>query len=98
MNLQTSLDLVAKGKDNCYDLCYEFSRCFIRKINGEFTSEDVILAYKNSGQQQPNEYRVFGAVFRKLATLNMIEKVRWDTYKNPKGHCKPCAVWKKTDN
>ena len=81
---------------NYYTQCYNFALEFI-KTHYKFTSEDIKKAYAASGNPQPEETRVWGAV---IVNLRRYELIRFDSivkYENPIGHGKPCYKWISND-
>lgn len=77
---------------NYYSDCYNFALEFI-KTHYKFTSEDLKKAYAASGNPQPDEPRVWGAV---IANLRRDQLIKFDSivkYQNPVGHGKPCYKW-----
>ena len=96
MNKQDSIIAVQFPQTNYYTQCYNFALEFI-KTHYKFTSEDIKKAYAASGNPQPEETRVWGAV---IGNLRRYELIRFDSivkYENPIGHGKPCYKWISND-
>lgn len=93
IQLQLALDRVQDGSRNWYNDCYQFACLFLFTVD-KFSSEDLIESYRHHGNPEPSEVRVWGAVIRKLSQENKIIFQGYQKYKNPKGHCKPSAIWK----
>ena len=94
---QDYIEQVKKPAQNYYSNCLAFARVFISRISAskEFTSEDLINAYKfDKKNKTPNEPRVWGAVIKKLKDESLITHVGFVRYKGVQGHSKPSSVWK----
>lgn len=93
VQLQLSLDQVQDATRNWYQDCLFFALNYITMVQS-FTSENMIDCYEKSGNPNPSEIRVWGAVIRELKSRKLIKHNGFTTYKKPQGHCKPVNVWK----
>ena len=91
--MENYIEAVKSANQNHYLMCYSFALSFI-KGKDRFTSEDIIIAYKKSDNSQPDEARVWGAVFRELLKYDYITHIGFDTAKIKSSHQKPINVWK----
>ena len=87
-----AIDFVRDGNLSYYLRAYGFSLEFAKIQFKPFSSEDLKDAFYKLNEE-PDEPRIWGSVFRELSRNKLIIHNGWQTYKNPKGHCKPSAVW-----
>lgn len=76
------------------DSAYNFLLMYMRKPNHqEFMAEEVREAAYGIVAEPPS-LRAWGGIIRKAAIAGYIERIGFQSVKNPKAHCAPCAVWK----
>jgi hypothetical protein len=95
MELKEALLKVEKAESNHFEDFLNFAKQYLSENNNEFTSEDIIDKYNQSGKPIPKEPRVWGAVIRTLSRGNLIEFVGYAKYQKASGHSKPTAIWRK---
>lgn len=94
--LQQSLEDVKYGTRNWYNDCLEFALNWLKTTRmTQFTSEDIIKAYREDNRPEPAELRVWGAVMQQCMRLHLIKSIGYVKYENPAGHGKPATLWAK---
>lgn len=70
---------------------------FLRAFPGdEFQIEDVRTWAERHGLPSPPHKRAWGSVALAARRKGLIEHVGYEQVKNPKAHCAPCSVWRRT--
>lgn len=81
-----------KTKNQYYTNAIEFAKEFIKVQMKPFTSEQVKDKFHETNDES-NEPRVWGAVFKELKKEQLIIHHGYSKYKNPKGHQRPVSLW-----
>lgn len=96
IQLELALDRVTDRTFNWYEDCLTFALNNLQKLPGQFTSEDLIFLFNESGNPKPLESRVWGAVMKELQKRKLIKSIGFVKYRKPEGHCKPSTLWERT--
>jgi hypothetical protein len=89
------LNQVVLPKENHFDTCFFFALGFIQVAEKEFSSEEIIEAYKSAPMPEVSEKRVWGAVIKRLKKEGAIEWHSFGVYHGKQGHGKPINIWRK---
>lgn len=88
-----AINRVKENNRKDHDKILLFATDWIKKQFKPFSSENLKNDYYSSGNENPSEPRVFGAVFRALSHEGLIIKNGFELSKNPKCHSRPQQVW-----
>jgi len=81
-----------KTKNVYYTFAIEFAKEFIKTQMKPFTSEQVKNKF-HERNDEPQEPRIWGAIFKELKRDNLIVHHGYSKYLNPKGHGRPVSLW-----
>lgn len=73
------------------DSAFNFLIQYMRK-NRQFMAEEVREASDGIVAVPPSN-RAWGGVIRRAAIAGFIQRLGFQSVKNPKAHCAPCTVW-----
>lgn len=91
--MREALEEVEMNNKKYHENCLSFASSWVRNQFKAFTSEDLKEAYYASGNDPPNEPRVFGSVFFSLSKEGLIFKHDFVYSKNPVCHGRPMRSW-----